>query len=203
MVYGEAGGCRPPLPRAHFESLPIDGWKDSPGPAGYPAPIRRELCGACAIFLPRRKVVVLSELKNKQHELFCLEIASGQNNTQAAINAGYSEKSARKTGNRLRTNADISARIDELMAEIASEKVADAKEVMEYLTSVMRGESQSSVLCLIGDGMQETIEKRPDEKERLKAAELLGKRYGLYTDKVDIDADMGLKISMDYGADTG
>ena len=145
----------------------------------------------------------MSELKNKQHELFCLEIASGQNNTQAAINAGYSEKSARKTGNRLRTNADISARIDELMAEIASEKVAGAQEVMEYLTSVMRGESQSSVLCLIGDGMQETIEKRPDEKERLKAAELLGKRYGLYTDKVDIDTDMELNISIDYGDDTG
>ena len=73
----------------------------------------------------------------------------------------------------------------------------------DYLTSVMRGESQSSVLCLIGDGMQETIEKRPDEKERLKAAELLGKRYGLYTDKVDIDADMELNISIDYGDDTG
>ena len=144
-------------------------------------------------------MVVLSELKNKQHELFCLEIASGQNNTQAAINAGYSEKSARKTGNRLRTNADISARIDELMAEIASEKVADAQEVMEYLTSVMRGESQSSVLCLIGDGMQETIEKRPDEKERLKAAELLGKRYGLYTEKVDLDADTSITVCVDYG----
>ncbi len=74
---------------------------------------------------------------------------------------------------------------------------------MEYLTSVMRGESQSSVLCLIGDGMQEAIEKCPDEKERLKAAELLGKRYGLYTDKVDIDADMDLNINIDYGDDTG
>lgn len=179
----------------------------SPLTAGKTAPDRRVIrhqsgvsfAELAPLFMPGRKVVVLSELKNKQHELFCLEIASGQNNTQAAINAGYSEKSARKTGNRLRTNADISARIDELMAEIASEKVADAQEVMEYLTSVMRGESQSSVLCLIGDGMQETIEKRPDEKERLKAAELLGKRYGLYTEKVDLDADTSITVCVDYG----
>ena len=75
----------------------------------------------------------MPELKNKKYELFCLEIASGQNNTQAAINAGYSPKSARKTGNRLRTNADIEAHIDELMAQLASEKVADAREVLEYL----------------------------------------------------------------------
>ena len=47
--------------------------------------------------------------------------------------------------------------------------------------------------------MQETIEKRPDEKERLKAAELLGKRYGLYTEKVDLDADTSITVCVDYG----
>ena len=145
----------------------------------------------------------MPELKNKQRERFCLEYASGNNGTQAAIAAGYSEKTAGSKANQLLKIVEVKNRIDEIMAQIASEKVADAQEVMEYLTSVMRGESQSSVLCLIGDGMQETIEKRPDEKERLKAAELLGKRYGLYTDKVDIDADMELNISIDYGDDTG
>ena len=100
-------------------------------------------------------------------------------------------------------DVEVKTYIDAALARLQAENVADAQEVMEYLTSVMRGESQSSVLCLIGDGMQETIEKRPDEKERLKAAELLGKRYGLYTDKIDIDADMELNISIDYGDDTG
>ena len=98
-------------------------------------------------------------------------------------------------------DVEVKTYIDAALARLQAENVADAQEVMEYLTSVMRGESQSSVLCLIGDGMQETIEKRPDEKERLKAAELLGKRYGLYTDKVDIDADMDLNITIDYGED--
>ena len=41
--------------------------------------------------------------------------------------------------------------------------------------------------------------KEPSEKDRLKAAELLGKRYGLYTDKVEADVDMELNITVDYG----
>lgn len=143
----------------------------------------------------------MPELKNKQHERFCLELVSGKSNTQAAIDAGYSEISASVTANRLLRNDKVKARIDELMAQIASEKVADAQEVMEYLTSVLRGESRSSVLCLAGEGTQEVIEKSPDEKERLKAAELLGKRYGLYTDKVEMDADADLHITVDYGGD--
>lgn len=143
----------------------------------------------------------MPELKNKQHELFCLEIVSGKSNTQAAIGAGYSEKTAYSTANRLLKNVEIKKRIEELMEQVASEKVADAQEVMEYLTTVLRGESRSSVLCLAGEGTQEVVEKPPDEKERLKAAELLGKRYGLYTDKVEMDADADLHITVDYGGD--
>ena len=58
---------------------------------------------------------------------------------------------------------------------------------MEYLTSVMRGKSKSNVLALAGDGYQEVIAKPPDEKERLKAAELLGKRFGMWTEKIDVN----------------
>lgn len=143
--------------------------------------------------------MALPELKNKKHETFCLELVSGKNNTQAAIAAGYSEKTAYSIANRLLKNVEIKSRINELMEQIASEKVADAQEVMEYLTSVMRGESRSSVLCLAGDGMQEVIEKPPDEREKLRAAEMLGKRYGLYTEKIEQQTDMELKISVDYG----
>lgn len=60
---------------------------------------------------------------------------------------------------------------------------------MEYLTSVLRGESASSVLMMSGNGMQKVIEKPPDEKERLKAAELLGKRFGMFKDNVDITSN--------------
>ena len=79
--------------------------------------------------------------------------------------------------------------IQQRLDEIASKRVAKQQEVMEYLTSVMRGESTSSVLAMCGDGMQEVIEKPPDEKESLRAAELLGRRYGMWTEKVDVTSN--------------
>lgn len=107
---------------------------------------------------------------------------------------------------RLLRNVNVKSYIDERLAEIHDEKTADAKEVMEYLTSVMRGESTSEEIVEegTGDGCSEarTMEKKPSEKDRLKAAELLGKRYALFTDKVDMDTDMDLNITIDYGDDT-
>ena len=112
---------------------------------------------------------------------------------------------ARRNGSRLLTNADIKKYIDERLEEIRNEKTADAQEVMEYLTAVLRGESTSEEIVIegCGDGMSEarTMETRPSERDRLKAAELLGKRFGLYTDRVEMDADMDLNITIDYGED--
>lgn len=118
-----------------------------------------------------------------------------------------SDEVARKAGSRLLTNVDVKKYITNRMEEIHNEKTADAQEVIEYLTSVLRGESSSTEIVVegTGDGCSEarTIEKAPSEKERLKAAELLGKRYGLYTDKVDLDADAELHICIDYGDGSG
>lgn len=111
---------------------------------------------------------------------------------------------ARRNGSRLLTNADIKGYIDERLNEIHNEKTADAQEVMEYLTSVLRGESVSEEIVVegLGDGcsVARTMGKGPSEKDRLKAAELLGKRYGLYTDRVDLEADdFNVNIKIDYG----
>ena len=110
---------------------------------------------------------------------------------------------ARTNGNRLLTNADIKTYIDEQLQKISDEKIADATEVMQYLTSVLRGESLSETVVVegIGEGCSEArrLEKLPEEKERLKAAELLGKRYSLFTDKVEMDTDLDLNITIDYG----
>ena len=114
-------------------------------------------------------------------------------NATRAYKAAYphvkSEGAARACASQLLTKPNIKEYIDEQLEKISSEKIADAKEVMEYLTSVMRGESYSSVLSLCGDGYQEVIEKNPDEKERLKAAELLGKRYGLFKDNLALEVE--------------
>ena len=68
-----------------------------------------------------------------------------------------------------------------------SAKTADAQEVIEYLTAVMRGEQKEQTLRLIGDGIQTISDIDVSAKERLKAAELLGKRFGLFTEKVQMD----------------
>lgn len=134
---------------------------------------------------------------------FCDEYLIALNATQAAIRAGYSEKYAHTNAAKLLQNTTIKAFIDERMAEKESELIADQNEVLKYLTSVLRGESESEIVVVenIGDYMSEarTMQKAPDEKERLKAAELLGKRYGLYTEKVEQTVDMELNITVDYG----
>lgn len=134
---------------------------------------------------------------------FCDEYLIDLNATQAAIKAGYSEKNARNIASENLTKPNIKAYIDARMAEKENELIADQNEVLKYLTSVLRGESQSTEIVVegCGDGISEarTIQKEPSEKDRLKAAELLGKRYGLYTDKIEADVDMQLNISIDYG----
>lgn len=147
-------------------------------------------------------IVVGKRLTPKQQR-FCDEYLIDLNATQAAIRAGYSEKTANEQGARLLANVSIKAKIDEQIAKMHSEKIADAQEVMEYLSAVMRGDSESHVLARDEVGADRVITKPPDEKERLKAAELLGKRYSLFTDKVQQEIDMDLNITVDYGDDGG
>lgn len=134
-----------------------------------------------------------------RQERFCNEYLIDCNATQAAIRAGYSEKTARQIGQRLLTDVDIKAYIDKQMGALQDKTIASAEEVMKYLSSVIRGESKSSVLSMCGDGCQEVIEKTPDEKERLKAAELLGKRYGIYSDKINVTG--AIPVVIDGGED--
>ena len=91
--------------------------------------------------------------------------------------------------NTLLKQKDISDYISKRLEEIHNENTADIQEVMEYLTSVLRGESASAVLMMSGNGMQKVTEKPPDEKERLKAAELLGQRFGMFKDNVDVTSN--------------
>lgn len=140
---------------------------------------------------------------NHKQKQFYKEWLIDANATQAAIRAGYSKKTAYSQGQRLLKNVEGQKYLAELMAEKESELIASQDEVLKYLTSVMRGKSKSTEIVVegIGDGCSEarTVLKEPSEKERLKAAELLGRRYGLYTDKIETDVDMELNITVDYG----
>lgn len=134
---------------------------------------------------------------------FCEEYLIDLNATQAAIRAGYSKKNAQNIASENLAKPIIRKYIDAKMAKKDSELIAKQDEVLRYLTSVLRGESVGTEIVVEGTGYgcseARTMQKEPSEKDRLKAAELLGKRYGLFTDKVDINADAELTITVDYG----
>ena len=143
----------------------------------------------------------------EKQKRFCDEYLIDLNATQAAIRAGYSKKTAYRTGADNLIKPQIKEYIEKRMAEKESQLIADQDEVLKYLTSVMRGESRAEVVVVegCGDGCSEArrMMKAPDEKERLKAAEQLGKRYGLFTEKVEQQIDMDLNIVVDYGDEDG
>lgn len=136
---------------------------------------------------------------NARQQRFVDEYLIDLNATQAAVRAGYSEKYAHTNANKLLQNTTIKEFIEKRMAEKEKDLIASQDEVLKYLTSVLRGESQSTELVVegTGDGCSEarTVLKEPSEKDRLKAAELLGKRYGLYTDKVSADINIPVMFS--------
>lgn len=123
---------------------------------------------------------------------FCDEYLIDTNATRAykvAYPHVKSDGAARACASKLLTKPNIKLYIDEQLGKISSEKIADAEEVMKYLTSVMRGEATDEVLRFVGDGYQEKIRLQVNAKDRTRAAELLGKRYGLFKDNVALEVE--------------
>lgn len=131
----------------------------------------------------------LSKLTIKQKKFADEYIITG-NAYKAASNAGYSENYARGNVIKLLENVRVKTYIDERLEEIESEKIATQKEVLQYLTSVMRGETSEEVLINRGNEVgQDITDIEVSAKDRIKAAELLGKRYGTWTDKLEVQAE--------------
>ncbi|MCJ0449931.1 terminase small subunit, partial [Clostridioides difficile] len=86
--------------------------------------------------------------------------------------------------------------IDERLKQIESKRIADAKEVMEYLTKILRNQEQEEVVIVSENG-PEIIKKDVSIRDRNKAAELLGKRYRLFTDKVEVEGAIPIVITGD------
>ena len=131
----------------------------------------------------------MTKLTEKQKRFADYYIETG-NATQAAVKAGYSKKYANTNANKLLQNTTIKNYIDEKLEEMSSKRIASANEVMELLTSAARGELEEEVVVVEGEGDgcsgARTVRKQIGAKDRIKAAELLGKRYRLWTDKVEV-----------------
>lgn len=93
-------------------------------------------------------------------------------------------------------NVGIKAYIDERLKLLESEKIATQQEVLQYLTSIMRGDEQEKTLISIGDLGQEIVDIDVSAKDRIKAAELLGKRFRMWTEKVETDVTQTVVIDV-------
>ncbi|MBS5305759.1 terminase small subunit [Clostridium sp.] len=100
---------------------------------------------------------------------------------------------AKAAASRLLTNVNLKNYIDEQLKKIEDESIANATEVMKYLTSVMRNELTEEVVVVEGEGegcsSARIVKKDISAKDRNKAAELLGKRYRLFVDKIEADVN--------------
>lgn len=119
----------------------------------------------------------------EKERIFADEYIKTTNATQSAIKAGYAEKSASSKGSQLLRKVKVRKYIDDVMEKRSKNTIATADEVLEYLTKVMNGEEKDAF------GLDASI------ADRTKAAELLGKRHMLFTDKVKIDAEIEIDIS--------
>ena len=128
----------------------------------------------------------LAKLRH-QWKIFADEYIIHGNIYKSAINAGYSENYARGNASKLLENVSIKAYITKRLEDLEEKAIAKQSEVLRYLTSVMRGEQTEQVLRSAGDFEQVIDDIEVGAKDRIKSAELLGKRYGIWTDKQEIN----------------
>lgn len=128
----------------------------------------------------------MARLTIKQRKFIESYIVSG-NATQAAIEAGYSKKTAAQTGNENLRKPDIMKALEKRTEELQSEKVDSQQDIIEFLSSVRRGEVKEKLVT--PSGM--IVEVPAKITDRVKAAELMGKRYAMWTENRNINATVG------------
>ncbi|WP_299267049.1 terminase small subunit [uncultured Leptotrichia sp.] len=137
------------------------------------------------------------KLTEKQKRFADYYIETG-NATESARRAGYKGKNLNNVASENLAKVGVKSYIDEKLKILQDERTASAKEVLEFLTKSMRGELDEEVVVVegTGDGTSEarTVKKQIGLRDRIKSAELLGKRYRLFTDKVEVDGVVPVMI---------
>lgn len=125
---------------------------------------------------------------------------------EAVDYAGYSNKS-HSFGWTLLNHPSVRVEIEKRRKKMENKDVATSQEVLEFLTAVMRGKEESAVLVKNkgGDGSYyyEQVMKGPSEREKMEAAKWLGKRYGLFAERVDVSVNLPVVIQDDFDLSSG
>jgi phage terminase small subunit len=141
----------------------------------------------------------------EKQKRFCDYYIEFGNATKSAIMAGYSEKTARQIADENLTKPYIKNYISERLSAKEDERIASQDEVLRYLTSVLRGEIEEECVVVEGNGegcsRATTIRKEVTPKDRNKAAELLGKRYGIWKENIDLSGELKIKINLEDDED--
>ena len=135
---------------------------------------------------------------NEKQKAFCdfyIESLNATESYQKAYDCGYN--TARTNGARLLTNANIKKYIDDVMQSKDESRIASQDEILQILTDIARGITEEEVVSFTPMGGELRATKKPSIKDRMKASELLGKRYRLFVDKVEMEGSKGVSINID------
>lgn len=130
---------------------------------------------------------------NAKQEMFCKEYLIDLNGTQAAIRAGYSEKTATATASRLLTNVNVLARVKELKEKRAEGLELDAYWVLKRLKDISDRAMQAQPVMewdYTENKLVETGEYQFDSTGANKATELIGKHIGMFDPKLPLQLKM-------------
>ena len=131
----------------------------------------------------------MSKLNEKQKAFadYYIESLNATESYKMAYNCSYN--TARTNGARLLTNANIKKYIDEVMSAKDESRIASQDEILQILTDIARGITEEEVVQFSQLGEELRTTRKPSIKDRMKASELLGKRYRMWIDKVEANVN--------------
>ncbi|EQK39765.1 terminase small subunit [[Clostridium] bifermentans ATCC 638] len=123
---------------------------------------------------------------NSKHKAFCDDYLITLNATESYMKVyGCNAESAKANASRLIAKANVKKYLDERMEAKEDNSIMKQDEILSILTAIARGQESEEDVSVTQAGKVIRFEKNPSNKDRMKALELLGKRYRLFTDKVE------------------
>ena len=108
---------------------------------------------------------------------------------ESAKRAGYSEAYAKSQSYKLLENVGIKNYIEERMESKDNYRIASQDEILQILTDIARGITEEEVVQFSQLGEELRTTRKPTIKDRMRASELLGKRYRMWVDKVEANVN--------------
>lgn len=141
---------------------------------------------------------IIAKLTRKQEawlDFYCS--VSKMNATDAARRAGYTTPQKSGWENATKLHKQIVERV-EMLRNKAGASIDSQQDLLEFFSAVRRGEETEQIVTNSG----KVVEVPVSMKDRIKAAELMGKTYGMFTDKKEVSGSLNIEIGVgEYDTD--